>query len=82
MMCKGNLVPAVAENWQTEDKKTWIFTLRENAKMVKWRAYHCIRFLYNLGKHFLNLKAHLKIWLFMNLKNAKAVLEKRYLLNP
>ena len=29
---QGNLVPAVAENWQTEDNKTWIFTLRENAK--------------------------------------------------
>ena len=29
---QGNLVPAVAESWQTKDNKTWIFTLRENAK--------------------------------------------------
>ena len=34
---QGNLIPAVAESWQTKDNKTWIFTLRENAKwsMVK-----------------------------------------------
>ena len=29
---QGNLIPAVAESWQTKDNKTWIFTLRENAK--------------------------------------------------
>ena len=29
---QGNLVPAVAESWQTKDNKTWIVTLRENTK--------------------------------------------------
>ena len=29
---KGNIVPGVAESWSSSDNKTWIFTLRSNAK--------------------------------------------------
>ena len=36
---QGNLIPAVAESWQTKDNKTWIFTLRENAK---WSTGDCL----------------------------------------
>ncbi len=58
------LVPAVAESWQTEDNKAWIFTLRENAKLSNGEPITASDFLANLGKHFLNLKAQLKVvWL-------------------
>ncbi|MDO6705801.1 ABC transporter substrate-binding protein [Photobacterium sp. 1_MG-2023] len=29
---EGNLVPGVAKSWETEDSKTWLFHLREDAK--------------------------------------------------
>lgn len=29
---KGNIIPGVATQWQTSDNKTWIFTLRKDAK--------------------------------------------------
>ncbi len=29
---KGNIIPGVATQWQTTDNKTWIFTLRKDAK--------------------------------------------------
>ncbi|BAS48791.1 periplasmic oligopeptide-binding protein [Aggregatibacter actinomycetemcomitans NUM4039] len=29
---QGNLVPAVAESWQTKDNKIWRFTLRKEAQ--------------------------------------------------
>ena len=29
---KGNIIPGVATRWQTNDQKTWTFTLRNDAK--------------------------------------------------
>lgn len=73
---QGNLVPAVAENWQTEDNKTWIFTLRENAKWSNGEPITASDFVQSwqtLSQSESPLKNYLA---FMNLKNAKAVLEK------
>ncbi|QIM68652.1 peptide/nickel transport system substrate-binding protein [Basfia succiniciproducens] len=34
----GNIQPAVAESWETKDNKTWIFTLRQDAKWSNGEA--------------------------------------------
>ena len=73
---QGNLVPAVAESWQTKDNKTWIFTLRENAKWSNGEAVTASDFVQSwqaLSQSESPLKNYLA---FMNMKNAKAVLEK------
>ena len=73
---QGNLVPAVAESWQTKDNKTWIFTLRENAKWSNGEAVTASDFVQSwqaLSQSESPLKNYLA---FMNVKNAKAVLEK------
>ena len=73
---QGNLVPAVAESWQTKDNKTWIFTLRENAKWSNGEAVTASDFVQSwqaLSQSESPLKSYLA---FMNLKNAKSVLEK------
>ncbi|SQH36822.1 oligopeptide ABC transporter periplasmic protein [Haemophilus aegyptius] len=73
---QGNLVPAVAESWQTEDNKTWIFTLREHAKWSNGEPITSSDFVQSwqaLSQSESPLKNYLA---FMNVKNAKAVLEK------
>ena len=73
---QGNLIPAVAESWQTKDNKTWIFTLRENAKWSNGEAVAASDFVQSwqaLSQSESPLKNYLA---FMNLKNAKSVLEK------
>ena len=73
---QGNLVPAVAESWQTKDNKTWIFTLREHAKWSNGEAVAASDFVQSwqaLSQSESPLKNYLA---FMNLKNAKSVLEK------
>ena len=73
---QGNLIPAVAESWQTKDNKTWIFTLRENAKWSNGEAVTASDFVQSwqaLSQSESPLKNYLA---FMNVKNAKAVLEK------
>ena len=73
---QGNLVPAVAESWQTKDNKTWIFTLRENAKWSNGEAVTASDFVQpwqTLSQSESPFKNYLA---FMNVKNAKAVLEK------
>ena len=73
---QGNLVPAVAESWQTKDNKTWVFTLRENAKWSNGEAVTASDFVQSwqaLSQSESPLKNYLA---FMNVKNAKAVLEK------
>ena len=73
---QGNLIPAVAESWQTKDNKTWIFTLRENVKWSNGEAVTASDFVQSwqaLSQSESPLKNYLA---FINLKNAKAVLEK------
>ena len=73
---QGNLVPAVAESWQTKDNKTWIFTLRENAKWSNGEAITASDFVQS-WQALSQSKSSLKNYLaFMNVKNAKSVLEK------
>ena len=73
---EGRIVPGIAESWQTKDNKTWIFTLREGLRwsngdslvaqdvMLSWQA---------LSQSNSPLRSYLA---YLNLKNAKGVLEK------
>ena len=73
---EGKIVPGIAERWQTKDNKTWIFTLREGLRwsngdplvaqdiMLSWQA---------LSQSNSPLRSYLA---YLNLKNAKGVLEK------
>lgn len=73
---EGKIVPGIAESWQTKDNKTWIFTLREGLRwsngaplvaqdvMLSWQA---------LSQSNSPLRSYLA---YLNLKNAKGVLEK------
>lgn len=77
---EGRIVPGIAESWQTKDNKTWIFTLREGLRwsngdplvaqdvMLSWQA---------LSQSNSPLRSYLA---YLNLKNAKGVLEKINLL--
>lgn len=73
---QGNVIPAVAESWQTQDNKSWIFTLRANAKWSNGEAVTAADFVQSwqaLAQSNSPLKPYLA---FMNVQNAKAVLEK------
>ena len=73
---EGRIVPGIAESWQTKDNKTWIFTLREGLRwsngeplvaqdvMLSWQA---------LSQSNSPLRSYLA---YLNLKNAKGVLDK------
>ena len=73
---KGNIVPAVAENWQTQDNKTWQFTLRETAKWSNGEPVTAQQFVASwqaLAKSNSPLKNYLA---YMNLLNAGKVLKQ------
>ncbi|MEZ3500444.1 ABC transporter substrate-binding protein [Pantoea sp. KPR_PJ] len=44
---KGNIVPGVAESWSSSDNKTWIFTLRSNAKWSNGEPVTAHDFVYS-----------------------------------
>lgn len=43
----GNIIPGVAESWQTEDNKTWIFTIRKQARWSDGQALTAHDFVYS-----------------------------------
>ncbi|WP_165906468.1 peptide ABC transporter substrate-binding protein [Bisgaardia hudsonensis] len=78
----GNIVPAVAESWQTEDNKNWVFILRENAKWSNGEPVTAEDFVKSWQKLALS-NSPLKNYLaFMNIKNAKLVIENTTLTEP
>ncbi|WP_276724708.1 peptide ABC transporter substrate-binding protein [Pantoea septica] len=44
---QGNIVPGVAESWSSSDNKTWIFTLRGNAKWSNGEPVTAQDFVYS-----------------------------------
>ncbi|WP_034946553.1 peptide ABC transporter substrate-binding protein [Erwinia oleae] len=44
---KGNIVPGVATQWQTTDNKTWIFTLRKDARWSNGEPVTANDFVYS-----------------------------------
>lgn len=43
----GNIVPGVAERWQSNDNKTWIFTLRRDARWSDGKPVTAADFVYS-----------------------------------
>ena len=70
----GNVVPAVAEQWQSDDFKSWIFVFRSDLKWSngeKLSAHDFVRSWQQLALSDNPLKQYLT---FLNLENAQAVL--------
>ncbi|WP_312837193.1 peptide ABC transporter substrate-binding protein [Pantoea sp.] len=44
---KGNIVPGVAQSWRSSDNKTWIFTLRDNARWSNGEPVTAQDFVYS-----------------------------------
>ncbi|UAX42969.1 peptide ABC transporter substrate-binding protein [Pasteurella canis] len=71
----GNIIPAVAQSWQTEDYKTWIFLLRDG---IRWSngdllsAQDFVASWQALARSNSQLKSYLR---FLNLANSQAVIE-------
>ncbi|TDF37151.1 peptide ABC transporter substrate-binding protein [Histophilus somni] len=73
---QGKVIPAVAEHWQTEDNKNWIFVLREDAKWSNGVTVKAQDFVNSWRKLALSdnpLKIYLRL---MNISNAEFVLNK------
>ncbi|STO53826.1 oligopeptide transporter, periplasmic-binding protein [Canicola haemoglobinophilus] len=73
---QGNVIPAVAESWQTEDNKNWTFVLREDAKWsngANVTAQDFVQSWQNLALSDNPAKIYLR---FMNISNAESVLNK------
>lgn len=74
---KGNLQPAAAESWQSEDHKTWFIILREGLQWSNGEPINAEDFVYSwrqLVKEESSLKSYLA---FMHIENAELVLEKK-----
>lgn len=74
---QGNVIPAAAESWQTQDNKIWHFTLRENLKWSNGEPLTANDFVKSwqaLSQSESPLKNYLA---FMNVQQANAVLEKK-----
>ncbi len=70
----GQIIPAVAESWRTEDNKNWIFMLRDNAKWSNGEpvtAHDFVRSWQQLARSDSPLKSYLA---FLNLQHASAVI--------
>lgn len=73
----GNIVPAAAESWKTQDNKNWTFILREGLKWSNGTPLTAQDFVLSwqaLSQSESPLKSYL---LYLNLKGAKPVLEKK-----
>ncbi|UXN34080.1 peptide ABC transporter substrate-binding protein [Avibacterium paragallinarum] len=71
---QGNIQPAVAESWYTEDNKTWIFTLREQAQWSNGSPVTAMDFVQS-WRQLATSSSPLKNYLaFLNMQNAIAVL--------
>lgn len=74
---QGNIVPAVAESWKTQDNKKWTFILREGVKWSNGAPLTAQDFVLSwqaLSQSLSPLKSYL---LYLNLKDAKGVLDKK-----
>lgn len=70
----GNIVPAVAESWESKDQKLWLFHLRQNAKWSDGSNVTAEDFVQS-WQHLLSSKAPLARYLgFIAIQNAEKIL--------
>ncbi|MFZ7315435.1 peptide ABC transporter substrate-binding protein [Avibacterium avium] len=71
----GNVIPAVAQSWQTKDNKVWTFTLRESAKWSNGLPVTADDFVQSWRK-LATSNSPLKEYLaFINLQQAAEILQ-------
>lgn len=73
----GNVIPAVAEKWQSSDNQNWLISLRTEAKWSNGEGVTAFDFV-SAWQQLALSDSPLKSYLgFMNLANADAVINKR-----
>ena len=70
----GNIIPAVAQSWQTKDNKVWLFTLRNDAKWSDGSAVTAADFVNSWQNLFIENSPSAPYLAFIAIKIAKAVL--------
>ena len=72
---RGNVIPAVAESWQTTDNKTWKFSLRQDAKWSNGEPVTAQQFVAS-WQALVTSNSPLRHYLaYINLANAESVLK-------
>lgn len=74
---KGNIIPAVAESWSTEDNKTWLFTLRENARWSNGTPVTAEDFVQSWRKLATSSNPIKNYFAFLTLEQAQDVLNEK-----
>lgn len=76
---KGEVVPAIAQHWFTEDQKEWLFILDENAKWSNGEAVTAQDFVAS-WQRLISPENHsllAKYLVYMGVENAKAIQDKQ-----
>ncbi|WP_245872597.1 peptide ABC transporter substrate-binding protein [Avibacterium endocarditidis] len=71
----GNVIPAVAQSWQTKDNKVWTFTLRESAKWSNGLPVTAEDFVQSWQKLIASQSQLKRYLVYMGLRNAEAILQ-------
>lgn len=76
---KGEVVPAIAQNWFTEDQKEWLFVLDENVKWSNGKPVTAQDFVASWQRLINpeNTSLLAKYLIYMNVENAKAIQDKQ-----
>lgn len=74
---QGNLQPALAESWQTEDNKIWFFILRENAMWSNGEPIRAQDFVYSWRQLALSDNPQKSYLAFMHIENVESVLKNK-----
>lgn len=74
---KGNIVPAISQNWFTEDEKSWLFILNDKATWSNGQAVTAQDFVASWQRlaEPKNSAVLAKYLIYMGLENAKAIIE-------
>lgn len=73
---QGNIIPGLAEKWQSADQKSWIFHLRKNAKWSNGESLTAQDIVQSWQKLALSAHPHKQYLQYMNVKNAGAVIQQ------
>lgn len=73
---KGNIIPGIAEKWQTTDHKSWIFHLRKNAKWSNSEALTAQDIVQSWQKLALSASPQKQYLQYLNLNNAAGVIQQ------
>ncbi|KGQ65612.1 hypothetical protein IO43_02160 [Gallibacterium anatis 7990] len=73
----GNIIPAIAQSWQTKDNKVWLFSLRNDAKWSDGSSVTATDFVKSWQNLFIENSPSAQYLAFIATKNAKAILQKQ-----